>query len=248
MEEGTPCSNCAFEEVECIVVRKKQRRNRHPYNPHTEISTGSPERVTEPTRAASQSSAGQDQILFPTRREDCNLESDVSLVPQEPPAVTHETTYDQHLEDSPLGFGSVEDLEPPFDTLMNGPISPSQSRSLPIDTLPGYLAPLPTHMDLEDADYLRRKGALSVPEPVLRDALIRSYIEYIHPTLPVLDLHDFVKSISAPASCNKKLSLLLFQAVMFAGISWIDIRLLRKLGFLTRKSARKSLFHKVRVC
>lgn len=122
-----------------------------------------------------------------------------------------------------------------------------QSNSLQNNSLPDYLIPLPGHIAVEDADYLRKKGALSIPETEFRDALLCSYINFVHPTLPLLDLHDFVTTMNVPSQLGQQLSLLLFQAVMFAGSAWVDVKLIRRQGYLTRKAARKALFQKVRV-
>lgn len=85
---------------------------------------------------------------------------------------------------------------------------------------PPYLKPLPAHLDSDDVDYLLRKGALSVPDTELRNAILRSYNDYIHPTLPILDLRALQASIKDPTR-NGRISLPLFQAVMFAGSAWV---------------------------
>ena len=124
-------------------------------------------------------------------------------------------------------------------------ISPSeQCKSKPF--IPPYLKQFPSHLGPEDREYLYNKGALSIPELELRDALLRSYAQYIHPTLPFLDLSTYQASIQDPVR-NGQASLTLFQAVMFAGSAWVDITYLRKLGFLTRKAARKAFYIKARV-
>lgn len=122
----------------------------------------------------------------------------------------------------------------------------SRQSSLTPPAIPSFLKPPPPHIRSDDIEYLHRKGALLVPEPELRDALLASYIAFIHPTLPILDLRTFIAAIEHPGHYGQ-LSLLLFQAIMFAGSAWVDIKLLRKLGFLTRKAARKSLYQKARV-
>ena len=119
-----------------------------------------------------------------------------------------------------------------------------RARNLASSPLPEYIAPAPTSLDIEDADFLSRKGALTVPKPELRDALIRSYIEFVHPLMPVLDLKEFLACIG---SGTGQVSLLLLQAVLFAGTSFVDIKQLRMLGFLTRKAARRAFFEKVKV-
>lgn len=65
--------------------------------------------------------------------------------------------------------------------------------------------------------------------------------------MPLLDLHDFFKVIDRPDGSNGKVSLILFQAVMFAGSAFIDMQYLRNAGYATRKDARKAFFQKTRV-
>lgn len=119
----------------------------------------------------------------------------------------------------------------------------------PVDlVLPAFIQPIPDHLAPEDVDYLRKKGCFDVPEPELRDAILRSYAEYVHPCIPLLDLARFLSSILSPQPQGNRISLLLFQAVMFAGSAHVDIKPLRKLGYLRRKAARRALYLKTKVC
>lgn len=102
--------------------------------------------------------------------------------------------------------------------------------------LPLYLKPVPKLLKPESIDYLQRMGCFEIPAPHFRDALLQSYSEYFHPFMPVLDFADFEHNVQAPE--GRGISLFLFQAVMFAGSSHCDIKLLRALEFLTRKAAR----------
>lgn len=99
---------------------------------------------------------------------------------------------------------------------------------------------------MEDIDYLAAKGALTIPEPQLRDELLKSYINYMHPFMPILDLDQFLRTI-ARNDGDQQLSLLLFQAVMFAGTASIDLDHLRAAGYPNRKAARKAFFQRTRV-
>lgn len=112
---------------------------------------------------------------------------------------------------------------------------------------PTCLDSIPNHLPVEDIEYLARKGSLDIPDTNFRNASIRCYADFIHPYMPLLDLEDFGRITGEFAVTDEKFSLLLFQAVIFAGSAHIDVKLLRTLGFLTRKSARKSLFHRVKV-
>jgi hypothetical protein len=113
-------------------------------------------------------------------------------------------------------------------------------------SLPSWLTPLPTHISAVDVDYLRRKGALLVPEPKLRDELLKKYIQFVHPGLPLLDLEVFQASLQDPLR-NGSISLLLFQAVMFAGAAWADIKMVRRLGYWTRVAIRRAFYIKAKV-
>lgn len=114
--------------------------------------------------------------------------------------------------------------------------------------LPAYIKPLPPRMTSDDIQYLWRKGALSVPELSFRNALLQAYLEYVHPYMPLIELHDFLRIIEQNNGENGKISLVLFQAVMFAGTAFVDMSYLKAAGFAARKAARKAFYQKARVC
>lgn len=120
-------------------------------------------------------------------------------------------------------------------------------RPSPRNSLPDYIQPLPCKFLTEDIDYLERKGALTIPSDSLRNELLKSYIQYVHTYMPLLDLDDFLRVIMRN-DASRRLSLLLFQAVMFAGTAFVDIKHLQAAGFGSRKAARKAFFQKARVC
>lgn len=122
--------------------------------------------------------------------------------------------------------------------------SPNLSR--PEVYLPRYIAPIPKHILSEDLEYLQKKGAFYVPEAGIRNELLRSYVQYVHPYLPLLDLEEFLSAVEKHGS-NDKISLLLFQAVMFAATAYIDMRYLTAMGYMNRKSARKAFFQRVKL-
>ena len=95
-------------------------------------------------------------------------------------------------------------------------------------------------------EYLQKKGALTLPDTGLRNELLRSYAQYVHPYMPLLDLKDFLAPIEKNDG-NNTISLLLFHAVMFAGTAYIDMRFLHAQGFENRKAARKVFFQRARL-
>ena len=98
----------------------------------------------------------------------------------------------------------------------------------------------------DDIEFLQRKGALTVPDTRLRNELLRSYVQYVHPYMPLLDLKEFLHPIEKNDG-NSPVSLLLFQAVMFAATAYVDMRFLQAQGFNNRKAARKVFFQRARV-
>lgn len=129
-------------------------------------------------------------------------------------------------------------------TRMESPIPPPPILK---HKLPGYLKPLPQRMTSVDIDYLFAKGALSLPENHVRNALLKSYIEYVHPYMPLVEIHELLQMINDNTGEGGRISLLLFQAIMFAGTAFVDMEYLRSAGFSNRKAARKAFFQKTRV-
>jgi hypothetical protein len=113
--------------------------------------------------------------------------------------------------------------------------------------LPEYLKPLPQRMTSVDIDYLFAKGALSLPEDPVRNALLQSYLEYVHPYMPLLEVYNLLQIINDGTGATGRISLLLFQAIMFAGTAFVDMEYLRAAGYSNRKAARKAFFQKARV-
>jgi hypothetical protein len=113
--------------------------------------------------------------------------------------------------------------------------------------LPPFIKPLPSKIGPDEVAYLEKKGALTLPKPTLRSEMLRAYVEFVHPYMPLLDLHDFLAVIDRPDGSLGRVSLILFQAVMFAGSAFVDMHHLRTAGYVTRKEARKDFFTKTRV-
>ncbi|OAA75780.1 cutinase transcription factor 1 beta [Akanthomyces lecanii RCEF 1005] len=113
--------------------------------------------------------------------------------------------------------------------------------------LPPFLRPLPSKITPEDVSYLQMKGALTLPAIPLQNALLQAYVEYIHPFMPLMDLHPFLSIVNSRNGFNGQMSLLLYHAVLFAATASVDMRLLREAGYTSRKAARKAFFQKTRL-
>ena len=113
--------------------------------------------------------------------------------------------------------------------------------------LPDYVKPLPATIEPSDIEYLRAKGALTLPAPEMRCACLRSYVRNVQPLFPLVDSFKILSIVCGTNADSEKLSLLLLQALIFVGSTWVDVRLVRKAGFLSRKAYRKSIYRKARL-
>lgn len=113
--------------------------------------------------------------------------------------------------------------------------------------LPAYFKQLSGGVRESDVKYLGESGALTVPEDSLRNELLESFIDYVHGYAPVLDLQTFLETIDQTDIEQEGLSLLVFQAVMFAGTAYVDITHLLSAGFVSRRDARRVFFEKAKV-
>jgi hypothetical protein len=116
-----------------------------------------------------------------------------------------------------------------------------------VANLPYFIKPLPSKIGPDEYSYLEKKGALSVPSVHLRNELIGAYIDYVHPYMPLVDIHEFVTIVESGNGTLGRVSLILYQAVMFAGSAFCDMQHLYNAGYTSRKQARKDFFIRTRV-
>ena len=102
-------------------------------------------------------------------------------------------------------------------------------------------------MDPNDVEYLRVKGALVVPESNLTSACLRAFFQHVQPMFPIVDSSKILSIVKGTDPNKEKLSLLLFHTLIFVGSTWVDVRLVRRTGALSRKSFRQSIHQKIRL-
>jgi hypothetical protein len=166
-----------------------------------------------------------------TSFEDGDSESYLPALPQRP-IINMINTVSIHgdLTSTPLDDSTIK-TEP-------------QSTSIP---LPAFVKELPRSMRPDDVQYLWTKGAFSIPDVAFRNKLIQGFVDHVYPSLPLIHLHRFLRTISKENHTNEKISLVLFQAILFAGTAFVDLAYLKAAGYSTRREARKAFYQKVRV-
>lgn len=134
---------------------------------------------------------------------------------------------------TPLGFGT-------FSPLLTTPLEQP-------DGLPPFIKPIPSKIGPDERWYLAHKKALTLPPVALQNALLKAYVEYVHPYMPLLELHDFLNVVSHRDGSAGQVSLFLYQSVMFVATAFIDEQFLKDAGYENRRAARKTLFGRTRV-
>ena len=64
--------------------------------------------------------------------------------------------------------------------------------------LPPFIRPLPGHLDALDIKHMERKGAFEMRSPWEQEALVRTYVDFIHPRFPLLNLSDLLCLVCPP--------------------------------------------------
>lgn len=113
--------------------------------------------------------------------------------------------------------------------------------------LPSCFRPVPASISAIDAHSLESHGALALPPNALQANLLQAFAESVYPYMPVVDLVPFVNIVCSRTAYSGQVSLLLYQAVMFSAVAFVDVEHLREAGYQTRKIARQVFFDRARV-
>lgn len=115
--------------------------------------------------------------------------------------------------------------------------------------LPGYIHfPLwdRSHLSPADCDELEQCGGLVIPPAGLRDHSIRGFAEFVYPQMPIVNVQGIVAAVDGAG--GEPISLLLFQAIMFAGVSYVPLETLQEYGYSSHTVARRDLYRRVEAC
>ncbi|KAJ4322144.1 hypothetical protein N0V84_004979 [Fusarium piperis] len=257
---GQPCTNCRLDKLDCIV--KESHRGRKPadaasrrqalsesYSPPAEMAN--PSHPTPP-RAA-------EALPSPASAMSGNQPSDylvsLSFEAQQELSPPTEVADEIHVNVYPQNHGDQYNDLSPNNAVPQCPPWPDQPQSTsiaqpkpgdPPPHLPLYIRPLPSRLSSRDVQYLADKGALTIPDEPFRDELLRTYIFMVYPFMPTIEIEEFLHPI-VMADGRDPVSMLLFQAIMFASVTFVDKKFLQARGYPSRKAARKDFFGRVRL-
>ncbi|KAF5016952.1 hypothetical protein F66182_11204, partial [Fusarium sp. NRRL 66182] len=195
--EGAPCGNCRWDNVEC-VVQESRRRKKNLYTasatgqsvsteaqlrcktpvsnligPSKTTSTGAGISTADLRRPSSGSAISTSSIDTPS-----NFLSNSALDSHVPHMIYQRSGYRRdsssisklHPADSRSSWSSIIPDPTFFGNLRAAPILGSVEEQDTSSQFPAFLRPLPNKIATEDVEYLKIKGALSVPTLPLQNA------------------------------------------------------------------------------
>ncbi|CAI7642479.1 unnamed protein product [Penicillium crustosum] len=90
-------------------------------------------------------------------------------------------------------------------------------------------------------DRLTREGALVFPSPAVCETLLQAYFDWLHPCFPILDRADLQSNYQ-----DGRLSPLLFQSMLFIGVSLCSDTDLNTTGFNNRYQAKEVFYQRAK--
>ncbi|RYP08009.1 hypothetical protein DL764_002155 [Monosporascus ibericus] len=274
--EGAPCGNCRWDNVECIV-QESRRRKKNLFDSSLSSNTAPRSAEAHPIQLKAKASAPVNITAAPLRRpsevsqfsENSNDGNGQTGVPDGGCLEGHvpHMIYQRSggMQHDPLMLAKLQTrsnasrypgIWPSPRTDRHGSVSGDLRTAQFLNTLeepdasshlPAFIRPLPAKIAAEDVAYLNTKGALTLPTIPLQNALLRCYIEYVHPYMPLIDLNEFLTAVNARDGLCGQISLFLYQAIMFSATAYVESKFLQDAGYSSRKAARKASFYKARL-
>lgn len=229
VEVGPPCHNCRFDGSECTTSTSRRSRKYR-------LQKGRPShiRASQPPRTA--------PSVFSTASSSSNAAQN----PVTPSSCIHDSPNILSPDGSHVHSSFVPVLNSPGKTLppLMSAVSATARTSVKSTSLPSYIRCPRRNLRPDELEFLKSRGALSIPDPPLRDKLFLSFLLYVNPFLPVVDVQEVINAIGGESGAQ--VSLILFQAIMFAGSTFVDFQILLDAGFENRMTARAHFFETVK--
>ncbi|RDL31462.1 uncharacterized protein BP5553_09671 [Venustampulla echinocandica] len=267
---GTPCSNCRHDEIECILPlsrRQRSARERAEKRMRQAMYAAQVREGRDPSLNIGSDVPGHDiegpkPILSSLPPHWTNISG--HLIPDAVPPQTITPTETERLPSPhPSSMAKFEtQIQPPLATVAvripSTPKSPDQR--LPI--LPQAFIPFPRNLSTPDLLYLHNRDALTLPGETLQTKLLNAYVNFVHGTMPILDLEQFISAVKYGNEAQSsqsleirerentrptQISLLLFQAVMFAGVINVPVKALQEAGYRNREAAKEIFFARAKL-
>ncbi|KAJ9602700.1 hypothetical protein H2200_012894 [Cladophialophora chaetospira] len=122
------------------------------------------------------------------------------------------------------------------------PVESSRPMIFEAYLVPGYAA---KKTPPEELEFLRVKGAYSIPPKDVCDQAVFAFFRNAHPLLPVLDAKSFLDQYFR-RGCEG-VSLILLWSILHVAASFLPIEIVRKSGYQTRKAMKLAMYQHVKL-
>ncbi|KAF5611186.1 cutinase transcription factor 1 beta [Fusarium subglutinans] len=101
----------------------------------------------------------------------------------------------------------------------------------------------------QDLNYMEAQGCLHVPSRPILDNFVEQYFRVHQAHLPLLNEGDFWEMYSQEESTGPQstISLLVFQAMLFASCNFVSLQIIKKLGFPSLRAARAEFYRRTKL-
>ncbi|KAI3340611.1 hypothetical protein F4824DRAFT_487068 [Ustulina deusta] len=101
----------------------------------------------------------------------------------------------------------------------------------------------------QDVNYLDSQGCLRIPTRAILDEFMQQYFLHVHPLLPFLNEGDFwnLYCYQGSGKPGEKMSLLVFQAMLFSCCNFVSKTSIKSLGFPDIRTARATLYRRTKL-
>lgn len=141
----------------------------------------------------------------------------------------------------------------PLGELLQEPNSDSFTNESPTNTdhdasmgLPAFIK-MPLLPNPGYVTFLQSQDVFALPPIPIQWELVKSFVEYIYPRMPLLDLESFLNCLNCLDGSSGQINLVLYSAILFAGSTHVDEEVVSRYGYSDRKLLRKELYKRTQV-
>ncbi|KAH7153021.1 fungal-specific transcription factor [Dactylonectria macrodidyma] len=102
----------------------------------------------------------------------------------------------------------------------------------------------------QDVNFLELQGCLRVPTRTMLDEFLQQYFLHVHPLLPLINEGDFWDLYCHSTNSGmptERMSLLLFQAILFASCNFVSRTTIKALGYPSIRAARAAFYRRAKL-
>lgn len=255
---GDRCTNCALDEVECIDTLSRKEASEHETSSKrsrarkSQVAAKSPERHVERIQPFLESIPTLPELVSPpttaiTPSPDINCQ-EILESPQRP------RRMENHFPDLAMGLLSDPETASCNESFSSPRTNFGHSTSMDGAEIfrnnnygcPNFISPIKSTKCAQHSMFLHYQGAFDVLEEKLRNAVITSYIHFVHPQIPVVDIHELLQALATNGR-DGKVSILLLQCILLSGCTFVEIEYVTQAGFESRMSLRRQLADRARL-